>query len=181
MSMLGTLLEPGRREKAAEDQLKLSQVMGPRVARLPAQSKYLYGVARERIALDQIGQVEGADASTQPALFNQLAEGLALQAKFEAAAAVAPEGAHKDEYLAKAAAVALINEQQCEHEASRPIVSLGPRAGLSAEALREHPDAAPAVAARQEATQLLMEKIFNGKVVITFTRCIICGAISAYA
>lgn len=178
MTMLDTLLEPARRQKAAEDQAKLAAVMGSRIARMPAQAKYFYGVARERIALDQIGQ--SANAEAQPELFLLLAEGLALQGQFQTAADIAPEGDHKKEYQAKATAVEHINEQQCPDPLSRPM-DLDARAGLSAEALREHPEAAAGVAARQEATQLLMEKIFNGKVVITFTRCLVCKAISAYA
>lgn len=177
MSLLDTLLDPERRQRAQEDQAKLESVMGPRVMRQPPQAKYLYGLARERMALDQIAQVTGSDAQSHPEIFNLLAEGLALQGKFAAAAEVAPDGVHKHEYLAKASAVEKINEQQCSDPLKRPIESHG----LSAAARNEHPGAEAGVKARQEATQLPMEKIWNGKQIITFTRCLICGSISAYA
>ncbi len=177
MSLLDTLLDPERRKRAQEDQTKLAAVMGPRVMRQPALAKYFYGLARERMALDQLAHVGGGDVHSNPDIFNLLAEGLALQGKFESAAEVAPEGAHKEEYLAKARAIGSINEQQCEDPLSRPVENNG----LSAAARNEHPGAEAGVKARQEATQLPMEKIWNGKQIITFTRCLICGAISAYA
>lgn len=157
--MFDTLLDPERRQKAAEDQAKFEAVLGRRVARQPGQVNYQFGLSRERAALDQLSLL-GPDANkeTFPALFAQLAEALALQAKYEDAIAVAPEGPHKEEYIAKAKAVEHVNEQQCNDPLSRD---------------DGH--------GRQEATQLTSEKVFNGKVLITFTKCLECGAISAYA
>lgn len=158
MDMLQQLLDPERRAKAAKDQAELKQVMGHRVARRPGQANYLFGVARERMALNQLTVVGNLDDESRDALLSQLAEGLALQAKFEAAAQVAPEGDHKQEYFAKAEAIARVNEQQC----ACPVLQDAGDGG-------------------KEATQLSSEKAWNGKLTISFTRCKICKAISAYA
>jgi hypothetical protein len=178
MPMLDTLLDPERRQKAQEDQVKLQALMGPRVMRQPAQAKYLYGLARERMALDQLAEKgSGVTAEDEPGLFLQLAEGLMLQGKFEAAAAAAPEGPHKQEFEAKLAAINSIDEQQCADPPTRQV----PTDGISALAKREHADQVDAAQSRMEATQLPFEKVWNGKQTITFTRCLVCGAISAYA
>ena len=178
MSTLDALLDPERRRKAREDQEKLQALMGSRVMRQPAQAKYWYGLARERMALDQLSR-KGTDVTVadEPVLFLQLAEGLMLQGKFEAAADVAPEGEHKREYEAKAKAVANVGEQQCAHPLTQAVGSHG----ISPLAQQEHADQIEGAKARQEATQLPFEKIWTGKQTITFTRCLICGSISAYA
>lgn len=175
MSLLDTLLDPDRRQKAREEQVKLQALMGPRVMRQPAQAKYLYGVARERMALDQLAQQGAGEASQE--VFLQLAEGLMLQGKFEEAAQVAPEGLHKREFEQKAVAVSRVNDQQC----ADPLKQSTQAHGISSQAQNEHSGQVAAAIARQEATQLPFEKIWNGKQIITFTRCLICGAISAYA
>ncbi len=160
MSMLDTLLDPQRRKKAAEDQEKLKATMGHRVARLPAQRNYLYGVARERMALDQLGSFSELPDSTDDHFLQlraQLAEGLALQGLFDAAAEIAPEGPAQKEYEERAKAVMRVGEQGCDHPLTR-----------------EHDGV-------EEQTQLPVQKIWNGKVEILFTRCLICSAVSAYA
>src|SRR6185369_16868987 len=103
MSMLETLLDPQRRKKAAEDQARLREIKGSRVARDAAQHNRLYGFAREHLALQQLDRL--GDGNADQTLYEQLAEGLALQGHFEEAAAVAPEGARKEAYQAKATAV----------------------------------------------------------------------------
>lgn len=166
MSMLETLLKPERRQKAAEDQEALRQVMGHRVPRQPEQANYLYGVARERMALDQLEHLDLNEESEKVEnLLNQLAEGRALQADFEGATELAPEGEHKEQYRAKAKAVANINQQQCGH----PLLRLtGYANGKPNKPVGE-------------STQLKSETAWNGKLTITFTRCLLCGSISAYA
>lgn len=149
MSMLETLLDPQRRKKAAEDQDRLREVMGPRLARNAAQHNFLYGFARERLALEQLERL--GDGHADPKLYEQLAEGLALQGNFEAAAAIAPEGERKKFYQEKVEAVARVNEDRC--------VCLGKVSGA----------------------QIAAGKVFTGKVTIQFTRCQWCGAVSAYA
>lgn len=155
MSMLETLLDPQRRHKAAEVQVRLKEVMGHRVARDAAQRNYLYGFAREQMALEQLERLGNANADQS--LYEQLAEGLALQGNFEAAAAIAPEGPRKDAYKAKANAVANVGEQQCGCPASHQVNG------------------------QEQSTQLAASKVFTGKVSIQFTRCLECGAVSAYA
>lgn len=179
MTMLTALLDPERREKAARDQEKLRAILGPRVVRRPAQAKYLYGMARERLALDQLSLAgDVADISSTPDLANQLAEGLALQCRFTEAAAIAASEPHAAEYKAKALAVEHVNEQMCADPPTQPH---GGHHGLSADAIANHPGEVAGVKARQESTQLAFEELFNGKVTIRFTKCLLCGALSAYA
>ena len=140
--MLDTLLDPVRRAKAAEDQEKLRAVMGRRVNKDPIAAKFLFGQAREHMALDQLAR------SQTDVLLAQLADGLFLQGKFDGAVEMAPEGDRKEEYKLQAKAVAHVNEPQCEHPTDR---------------------------------QHTTEKIFNGKTTISFTKCLDCSAISAYA
>jgi hypothetical protein len=159
MSLIETLLDPVRRAKAAEHQVKLAEVMGHRVARRPGQANYLYGVARVAAALELLATedpVPGSERCTQ--LLDQLAEGLALQSQFELAISLAPDGPRKDQYQLKAIAVSHVGEQQCQCPVTRT-TEAGP----------------------EESTQLTAEKTWNGKVTIVFTRCLICNALSAYA
>ena len=150
--MLEALLDPERRKKAAEDQARLKQLMGHRVARHPAQANHLYGVARERLALEQIDRLANdADQTLVAPLYEQLAEGLALQGNLEAAAEIAPEGPRKENYAAKVKAIAHIGESLC------------------------------VCAGKVDGAQLPAGRVWTGKVTIQFTRCQWCGAISAYA
>src|SRR5690349_7280799 len=146
MSMLDTLLDPERRAKAKEDQEKLKKVWGHRLAKSPAHANFLHGMAREQMALDQLGVNQNPDDAK--ILMSRLAEGLAMQGKFSDTVELEQDPERKTHYQAQLRAVENVGEQQCEH----PI-----------------------------AKQHKSESIWNGKVLILFTRCYVCGAISAYA
>lgn len=162
MSMLQTLLDPERRKKAAEDQAKLRATMGQHVARNPAQANYLYGLARERMALDQLGALSDftdlSDTHVEH-LRAQLAEGLAFQGQFDKALGIASDtDKRRATYAAKQAAIERVGEIICGHPLTR----------------RNADDL-------EESLHVLIQKVWNGKVEIVFTRCLECNTISANA
>lgn len=116
--VLEIINDPERRAAARREQGLMRERFGHRLAKHPAQANYMYGQARVQTALDQLGAIARgemtADDERRTGLYNQLAEGLALQGKFEEAGAVALDERYKQEYQAKAEAMRRVGERRCE-------------------------------------------------------------------
>ena len=139
MGLLEILLDPDRRAKAADEQAKLKQSIGTRLARSIPHANYVFGVARETLALERL------QAGENDAAYDQLGEGLALQARFTEATEAVRDIQRRELYAAKAAAIERIGELSCTHTG-------------------EH---------------LPSQRVWNGKQMIAFTRCVQCGALAA--
>lgn len=164
MGLLETISTPERREQAKREQEELREKFGHRLAQHPAQANYLYGMAREQQALDQLqaiqdGRLTNTDERTK-ALYNQVAEALALQARFEEAATITESEPHRAEYLAKAAALTNVGVGcQCPTTMTTP---------------SPHDAKGVTSPARQR-----VQEVFDGRAIVTLTKCLICGAFAA--
>lgn len=160
-NILALLNDPDRREKTAREQAANRERLGSRLASSPAQSNYLFGQAREQAALDQLEQIPALTDEHRAALYNQLAEGMALQGRFEEAASICQSPPHKAEYLQKAEALRQQGVKACECPAQVIVAS-------STDAKGE----------KQE-TQRRIEEVFDGEKMVAFVRCDLCKGISA--
>lgn len=159
MGLLEVIDTPERREQSRRQQEKLREKFGARLAQRTAESNYLYGLAREQQALDQLRAVAG-DAEKEARLFDQLAEGLALQARFAEAADLAQSPGYKAEYRAKAEALTQIGVNcQCP----RSVVTPSPV------------DAKGVTTPAQQA----LDRVYDGRAEIAFYKCLLCKTISA--
>lgn len=166
MSLLDVLNTPERREQARKDQEEMREKFGARLANHPAQANYLFGLARQQQALDQLAAVEdevidsAGENKRRIALFNQLAEGLALQGKFEDAVSICQSEPYRAVYEAKALAVKHIGIGcQCPPTIVKP----------------SDRDAKGEVSQSKQK----VEEVFDGTAVIAFFRCLLCGRVSA--
>lgn len=160
MGLLEIISTPERREQARKEQIEAREKFGARLAKHPAQANYLYGMAREQQALDQLAVLPRDGGENEAHALNQLAEGLALQGRFEEAAEVCQSEPHKQEYLAKADALSRVGIGcQCPPT----IVSPSPR------------DAKGTTSQAQPAT----DEVYDGTAVIQITKCTLCGTVAA--
>lgn len=157
--MLDILLNPERRQKAAEDQAKARDKFGHRIITDPARSRYFVGQAREQSIL---AALEGVTDNDQRAHWlNQLAEAYAMQGRFTEAAEIVQRPEHKAEYEAKAKAVLNMGRKcDCPDTIHFPL-----------------PNDAKG---RIEPSQSEVIRIFDGIKTIIFRRCAYCKMISAH-
>lgn len=157
--MLDILLNPERRQKAAEDQAKARTKFGHRIITDPAQSRYFVGQAREQSIL---AALEGVTDNDQKAHWlNQLAEAYAMQGRFTEAADVVQSPAHKADFEAKAEAVSNMGKRcDCSDTIHFPLRN----------------DAK----GRIEPSQSEIKRVWNGKELTIFRRCAYCQTISAH-
>lgn len=157
MSMLETLLEPERRAKAAEDQVKLREKHGGRVVpNDPAIAAFYWGQRRERSALDAL-----AEDRLQEWVLSQLAEGLAAQACYVEAAEVAANPKLKSRYQERARALKMLGVRQCRCPSIQLLPDPEDAKGRSLSNPRD------------------IERVYDGERIIVITRCSFCKAISA--
>lgn len=159
MGLLEVISTPERREEARRQQEMLRERYGSRLAQHPAQSNYVYGLARMQSAFDQLG-VEELESQQEVHLLNQLAEGLALQGRFDEAASIVASEAHKAEYEAKASAMAQLGSGcDCPLTVTKP----SPRDAKG----------------ETSSTRQLVEEVFDGSAVVKFSKCLLCGTYAA--
>lgn len=157
--MLDVLLDPVRRQKAADDQIKLREKHGHRVPNDPALVHYFWGCAREDQALASL-QPDDFQAD-QSFFLNQLAEGYAAQCRFAEAAAATKSDAHRTDYLEKAKAVEGLGSIRCDCPPT-----LNHRLPNDAKGLNV-------------SSQKPVERLHDGEKLIVLNRCLHCGTISA--
>lgn len=160
MKTLKDFLKPDARERETARQERLRERYQGRLAQTPAHANHQFGVTRADAALAQIEAAKGAPVPE--AVYEQLAEGLALQGRFNEAAQVAPAGARKDDYTRKAEALERRNRRGCD--CPDTIRTPG---GRDAKGSDPRPARRPVVEA------------FDGRRFITIQRCDACGALWA--
>lgn len=157
MSMLYTLLDPERRAKAALDQVKLrARHSGRVVAHDPAIATFYWGQQREQTALTSLEL-----NPLQEWVLSQLAEGLAAQARYAEAAAVAPNATHRQNYNERAMALEFIGDRLCQCPSFQLFPDPNDAKGHSFVNPRD------------------IERVFDGDKIITLMRCSFCKVITA--
>lgn len=150
------LQDPERVKEQREEQAKRRGEFPHVTSRSPAQSNYLFGMARVEQALARL-KVKPDD----PALFEQIADGYALQAMFEEAAAFSLDEKRKVLYRERAEAVKNIGVQRC---ACPSVVRVASKRDAKGEEAK---------------TQRPIEEVWAGGRVVQITRCEFCGVLSA--
>lgn len=164
MSLLDTLLAPARRLEGAQEQDALREKMQSRLPHRLSQSNYLYGLARESMALVGLESLHSHgidDPSLLSPVLEQLAEGYALQSRFVEAATTATSASAQKEYAAKAEAVAAIGLRRCNCAPTVHYRLPSDAKGLTLPSLSE------------------TDKVWDGRREIVFSRCRLCGTLSA--
>lgn len=160
---------PERRAESARVQAEAREEFGHRLAHHPAQANYVYSMGREQLALDQLQVIadeengQDDDAARRTALYNQLAEGYALQGRFNDAAAICIDARLEEEYREKAAAMTAIGDHLCDCPETTTIPSATDAKGQT---IRTH-------------TRISEVWDAKGKQVVAFFRCGKCGCVSA--
>lgn len=161
-AFLELLKDPARREKARQDQEERRAKNSHVLNRTPAEANFLFGIAKERQVL---GQLEGLDPESGNKQFDflreQLAEGYALQARFDEAATSSVEPEKIDSYQKRAKAIEKVGELTCSCPAT--IVT---------------PSKVDAKGNRSPA-RWPIETVSDGERTFTISRCRTCGAINA--
>jgi hypothetical protein len=165
MTLFEQLFTPERRAENERKQAALREKYGHKLEQNPAQANYVYGLAREQMVLDQLEAIrEGtleADDERQQQLYTQLAEGLALQGRFEEAAAITFSAPHKEEYRRKAQALSAAGVPACTCP-------------------REVTEASPTDAkGTTRPAQVQFEEVWDGERMVAFVRCLLCGGVGA--
>lgn len=151
--LVAALLSEERLGEAARVQAERRAKMEHVTSRTPAESAYLFGLARAEHALSLL-DAQGDAASV-------LAEAYALQGSFGEAAAVEPDAEKRAGYAARARAIERAGSFICEC----PPESWRPKRGdAKGETYRtRHP----------------VEEVFDGERAYRISKCLKCGAVSA--
>jgi len=161
------LFTPERRAKAEAWQKTLRERLGANLPKHQAEITYVLGVSRERMCVRQIlaleqepeaGSVQGHERMMF--LMNQLAEGLAMQARFREAAELTRSQPHREEYLRKAEALEA-RGQDCRCPIEMTMPSAFDAKGVTLPA------------------RIKCEVIFDGEFLVTLSHCQFCGGLLA--
>lgn len=166
MDIIDFIKDPERLAASKKFQDEEREKRGYLVNHDPARAKYMFGVNRERMVMDQFKAIESEPPSDELfarrlTLLNQLAEGLALQCKYEDAAQVAVDADMQAKYAQRAAAIRSLGVKRC---LCPPVIVRPSRTDAKGE---------------QVQTERTIDVMFNGEKVITISRCENCGLISA--
>lgn len=155
--MLDTLLDPERRAKAAEDQVKLRVKHGGRVVSSdPAIATFYWGQQREQSALAALER-----NPLQEWVLSQLAEGLAAQARYAEAAGVVPQPGDRRNYEERAAALDALGKRLCRCPSIQILPDPSDAKGRSFTNPRD------------------IQRVYDGDKVIVLARCSFCKIITA--
>lgn len=159
--LLEILNSPERREGARRLREEGRERYGARLAHTPAQANFLFGLGREQQVLDQLNAVPDLTEERRNELYNQLAEALALQGRFDEAMELATDERYKVEYQRKAEALNQIGVKACECPSEIRVPS---------------PDNAKGKAVPVDRR---VETVFDGEKVVALVRCDLCKGVSA--